>query len=209
MQQYPKINKNKKPKKENYHYNFIAIEDDSSKSTCFSSKNVIQPQKSFKQSRQIDSKLFSNLSQSTENLRKQKFTELKKRKKNNINCNRDGLNKRTKITYTDQKKITVGYKKYYKEDGISYETFPLYREKEIKINIYDKKVKIESAEEDYDSDDAVLENGRKKVFEDLIEAFQIIKKQGKNAFVNCNKYKHFFNTKKYPKFDYLEGLPLQ
>ena len=201
-------NKNKNFKRKNYCHNFNTEEDDSSKSTCFSSKNIIQLKKSFNQPKQINLKLFSNLSQSTENLQNKKSTELKNHQKSPINCNRNALNKRIKITYTDYKKITIDYRKFYKEDGISYEIFPLYKENEIKINIYDKKVKIESAEEDYDSDDDVLENGKKKISDDLIEAFEIIKKEGKKAFVNCNKYKHFFKTKKYPNSDYLKDVPL-
>lgn len=208
MQIYPKANKNKKVKKAIYYTTFKGIKDDSSKSTCFSSKKNFHCENSINQPKQINAKLFSNLSQSSENLLNIKSTELKNRKKYPIKCNRDGLNKRIKISYTEHKNITINYKKYYKEDGISYEIFPLYKEKEIRINIYDKKVQIESAEEDYNSDENVLENGKKKIMDDLIEALKTIKKQGKNAFVNCNKYKHFFKSKKYPKFDYLNDLPL-
>ena len=74
--------------------------------------------------------------------------------------------------------------------------FPLFKEKLINIDEYDNKVKIESAEDDFESDESTLDYGRKKVEEDLMAAFSIIKKDNINCLVN---YKKYFKIIKKPK----------
>ena len=53
----------------------------------------------------------------------------------------------------------------------------MFKESDIKIDEFDNKVKIESAEDDYASDEGTLDYGRQKVEKDLIEGFSIIRKE--------------------------------
>ena len=94
-----------------------------------------------------------------------------------------------------QKKAKIELVKYFKEDGKPV-NFPLFKEKLINIDEYDNKVKIESAEDDFESDESTLDYGRKKVEEDLMAAFSIIKKDNINCLVN---YKKYFKIIKKPK----------
>ena len=95
--------------------------------------------------------------------------------------------------------------KDFKEDGDAV-NFALYKENEIKIDIYDDQVKIESAEDDFASDEGTLEYGKQKVEKDLIEAFAAIRKDKINCFVNYNKFKKFIKKPK-RRMDLLKNLP--
>ena len=112
--------------------------------------------------------------------------------------------KKNKKPYS-QKKVKIDIIKYFKEDGDAV-NFPLYKENEIKIDIYDDQVKIESAEDDFDSDEGTLEYGKQKVEKDLIEAFAAIRKDKINCFVNYNKFKKFIKKPK-RRMDLLKNLP--
>ena len=109
-------------------------------------------------------------------------------------------NKRTNV-----KNAKVNIIKYFKEDG-EVVGFPLFKESEIKINEFDNKVKIESAEDDYASDEGTLEYGKQKVEKDLIEAFSIIRKEKINCLINLKKYNKLFKKPIY-KLNLLRKLP--
>ena len=73
----------------------------------------------------------------------------------------------------------------------------LYLEKEkLKLMNMIIKFKIESAEADFESDESTLDYGKKRVENDLIEAFSIIKKENIKCLVN---YKRFSKIIKKPK----------
>ena len=103
------------------------------------------------------------------------------------------------------KKIKINYIKYFKEDG-QIVNFPLFKENDIKINEYDDKVKIESAEDDFESDESTLDYGKNKVENDLIEAFAMIKKENINCLVNYKKYAKLFKKPR-KKLDLKKNLP--
>ena len=106
---------------------------------------------------------------------------------------------------TNIKSVKVNIVKYFKEDGEAI-GFPLFKESDININEFDNKVKIESAEDDYASDEGTLEYGRQKVEKDLIEAFSIIRKEKINCLINLKKYNKLFKKPKY-KLNLLKKLP--
>ena len=112
--------------------------------------------------------------------------------------------KKQKKIYS-QKKAKIDFAKYFKEDGEPM-YFPLFKEKEININEYDNKVKIESAEDDFESDESTLEYGRKRVEEDLIGAFSIIKKENINCLINYRKYSKIIKKPK-GKLNLKKNLP--
>ena len=112
--------------------------------------------------------------------------------------------KKKKKCYS-HKKAKIKYIKYYKEDGEPM-YFPLFKEKEININEYDNKVKIESAEDDFASDESTLDYGKKKVEKDLQEAFALIKKENTNCLVNYKKYGKYIKKPK-KKLDLRKNLP--
>ena len=87
------------------------------------------------------------------------------------------------------KSIIAGKKVFYKKNGKS-EIVKLYNENDIGLNKFDKKInsKIYSSEEDYDSDDMIIMDGKCKAQEDLMDAVENIKK---------NKFKNIFNYQKY------------
>ena len=64
----------------------------------------------------------------------------------------------------------------------------MFNEDDLGLNKYDNKINIMSAEEDYDSDDMIIMDGKCKAQEDLMDAVENIKK---------NKFKNIFNYKKY------------
>ena len=103
------------------------------------------------------------------------------------------------------KKYKSNIAKYFKEDGEAV-GFPLFKESDIKIDEFDNKVKIESAEDDYSSDEGTLEYGRQKVEKDLIEAFSIIHKEKINCLINLKKYNKLFKKPNY-KLNLLRKLP--
>ena len=96
---------------------------------------------------------------------------------------------KSKKVYIPMKNIIAGKKVFYKKDGKS-ENFSLYNENGIKLNVFDKQLKtnVFNSEEDYDSDDMIIMDGKNKATEDLIEAVENIKK---------NKYKYIYNYQKY------------
>ncbi len=106
---------------------------------------------------------------------------------------------------TNAKSVKVNIIKYFKEDGEAV-GFPLFKESDIKIDEFDNKVKIESAEDDYASDEGTLEYGRQKVEKDLIEAFSIIRKEKIACLMNLKKYNKFFKGPKY-KLNLVRKLP--
>jgi len=92
--------------------------------------------------------------------------------------------------YYSARKQNIDAIKFYKEDGGSMK-FPLYKESQIKINIYDSNVKIESAEDDYASDEKTLNYGKTKVDDDLKKAFDTIRRESNECLVD---YKKFFSV---------------
>ena len=87
-------------------------------------------------------------------------------------------------------KFNVKQKVYYKNGkGMK---FNLFREREIGLNGWDKKINILESEEDYDSDENVIMDGKGKTKDDLIEALRIFK---------INKFKEIKNYSKYCKYN--------
>lgn len=173
--------------------------DNSSKSTRATSKNIIavKNQKLFEKVEYFD--LYSDLI----NPRQAEKEVSKKRypKEDSEDSPYDSSLEIEKFAFKkikkpySQKKKKVNLIKYYKEDG-DIISFPLFQEREINIDKYDSQVKIESAEDDFESDDSTLDYGKKRVEHDLIEAFSIIKKENINCLVN---YKRFSKIIKKPK----------
>ena len=93
------------------------------------------------------------------------------------------------------KNIIAGKKEFYKKNGKS-ENFILYTENELGLNTFDKKLNsnIFNSEEDYDSDDMIIMEGKYKVQEDLIDAIENIKK---NKFKNIYNYQKYYVNEKY------------
>ena len=91
--------------------------------------------------------------------------------------------------YIPKKNIFIGKKEFYKKNGKS-ENFNLFEEKEIGLNIFNIKTNIMSSEEDYDSDEMIIMDGKKKAEEDLIEAVENIKK---NSFKDINNYQKYYS----------------
>ena len=87
------------------------------------------------------------------------------------------------------KKFNVKIKTFYK-DGKSTK-FNLYKEGEIGLNGWNKKISILESEEDYDSDENVIMNGKAKTKDDLNEAMRLFKR---------NKFKDINNYLKYCKY---------
>ena len=112
--------------------------------------------------------------------------------------------KKNKKVYST-KKSKINFIKYYKEDGEAV-NFPLYKDRDLRIDEYDDKVKIESAEDDFESDEATLDYGKKRVKNDLIEAFSLIKKENVNCLVNYKRFSKFFKKPK-KKLNLRKKLP--
>ena len=85
--------------------------------------------------------------------------------------------------------ITAGKKAYYEKNGKA-EKFVLYIDKALGLNVYENIIKTRTynPEEDYDSDDNIILDGKKKVDEDLFEAIEITKK---NKFKNVCNYQRY------------------
>ena len=109
---------------------------------------------------------------------------------NNINVYETqlSLKKKKKLLYIP-KDYNVRKKKYYKE-GKSIE-FDLYKEKEIGLDGWNEKINILESEEDYDSDENVIFDGKLKSKNDLSEALKMFSK---------NKFKEIQNYEKYCKY---------
>ena len=174
----------------------------SSKSTRATSKNIIAIKNKKLYDKVEYSDLYSDLITTRQNFQytfQKKYTKVDSEdSQNNFNNTLFSQEKfafnKIKKPYS-QKKIKINTIKYFKEDG-NISNFPLYKENEIKLNEYDDKVKIESAEDDFESDESTLEYGRKKVEKDLIEAFATIQKERISCLVNYKKYRNLIKKTK-------------
>ena len=81
----------------------------------------------------------------------------------------------------------IDKKVFYKKDGRT-EQFNLYQERDIGLNKYDNQIDIMPSEEDYDSDNMIIMDGKKKAEKDLIEAVEIIKRNNLEEVSNYVKY---------------------
>ena len=172
--------------------------DSSSKSTRATSKNffTIPSQKLLEKVEYHD--LYSDLVSS----RQTNKNSIKKRypKEDNEDFPNDSFYYLDKFSWKNKKnKFKI------REDGGAV-SFPLIKECDIKLDEFDNKVKIESAEDDYSSDEGTLEYGRQKVEKDLIEAFSIIHKEKINCLINLKKYNKLFKKSNY-KLNLLRKLP--
>ena len=201
-----------KPKKMIYQkesFKNIKSFDCSSKSTRATSKNIfaVKNQKLFEKIEYHD--LYSDLVSARQN--NQNSIQKKYPKEDDEDSPNNSLSHLEKFVFKKNKKIysqkkqKVDIVKYFKEDGEAI-NFPLYKEKDIKIDIYDNQVKIESAEDDFESDEGTLEYGKKRVEKDLIEAFAAIRKDKIDCLVNYRKYNKFIKKPK-KKLDLLKNLP--
>ena len=102
--------------------------------------------------------------------------------------------KKVKKPFT-QKKSKINTIKHYKEDGETVD-FPLYKERDLNINVYDKEVTIESGEDDFLSDESTIDYGMKKVQKDLIAAFELIKKENCRCLDNLKRYSKLIDRDK-------------
>ena len=100
--------------------------------------------------------------------------------------------KKIKKVFT-QKKYKVNQKVYYKNGkGIK---FNLFKEKEIGLNEWDKKINILESEEDYDSDENVIKDGKARTKNDIIEALRLFKNNKFKDIMNYSKYCKYTNNK--------------
>lgn len=180
--------------------------ENSSKSTRATSKNIfaIQSQKLFEKIEYHD--LYSDLI-NTRQVKQINFEKKYPKEESEDSYSNLPLEfniKKIKKSFS-HKKIKINYIKYFKEDG-QIVNFPLFKENDIKINEYDDKVKIESAEDDFESDESTLDYGKNKVENDLIEAFAMIKKENINCLVNYKKYAKLFKKPR-KKLDLKKNLP--
>ena len=88
-------------------------------------------------------------------------------------------------------KLNISQKEFYKK-GTS-KKFYLVKENEIGLNGWDKKIEILEQEEDYESDEGVIREGKNKVKDDLNEAFRIFRR---NKFNEINDYGKYCKFKK-------------
>ena len=122
----------------------------------------------------------------------------------NSNYSNDKLSLKKFKKPFSQKKAKIQLVKYFKEDG-DYVNFPIFKEREVKIDIYDKKVQIESGEDDFLSDDGTIDYGLKKVEKDLVSAFEIIKKENCRCIGNLKRYSKYIDKDK--KINLKKNLP--
>ncbi len=112
--------------------------------------------------------------------------------------------KKIKKPYS-QKKDKIDTVKYYKEDG-DVVHFPIYKERQLNIDLYDKKVDIESGEDDYLSDQGTIDYGLQKVEKDLISAFELIKKENCRCIENLKTYSKLIDKDK--RLNLKKNLPI-
>ena len=74
------------------------------------------------------------------------------------------------------------------------------------IDVYDKKVDIESGEDDFLSDEGTIDYGLKKVEKDLLNAFDIIKKENCRCLGNLKRYSKLINKDK--RLNLKKNLPI-
>ena len=147
----------------------------SSKSTRAASKNIIiMDNKNFKDKEEYYD-LYSDLITDRQNIEKyvKKYPKDEEDETStNSNFSNDKIIlKKIKKPFS-QKKSKINTVKHYKEDGDCV-VFPLFKERELNIDVYDKEVTIESGEDDYLSDKDTIEYGMRKVEKDLIAAFEL------------------------------------
>ena len=178
-----------------------------SKSTRADSKNIItvESDKLIEKVEYFD--IYSDLLPNRQNLEKY----VKKYPKDeddetsvNSNYSNDKLSLKKFKKPFSQKKAKIQLVKYFKEDG-DYVNFPIFKEREVKIDIYDKKVQIESGEDDFLSDEGTIDYGLKKVEKDLISAFEIIKKENCRCLGNLKRYSKYIDKDK--KINLKKNLP--
>ena len=178
-----------------------------SKSTRADSKNIItvESDKLIEKVEYFD--IYSDLLPNRQNLEKY----VKKYPKDeddetsvNSNYSNDKLSLKKFKKPFSQKKAKIQLVKYFKEDG-DYVNFPIFKEREVKIDIYDKKVQIESGEDDFLSDEGTIDYGLKKVEKDLISAFEIIKKENCRCIDNLKRYSKYIDKDK--KINLKKNLP--
>ena len=87
-----------------------------------------------------------------------KYINMKKKKLNNPNI------------------TTIKEKIFYTEDGKETK-FNLYKENELGINIFDDKVTILDSEEDYESDETIVMDGKRKSEQDLLKGIELFEKK--------------------------------
>ena len=183
--------------------------DNSSKSTRATSKNILAV-KNHKLSEKFENYgLYSGLVPvhqiEKEFIRKRYPKEETEESECSSSLEAEYYNLKKKIKALSQRKANVNTVKYYKEDGRVIE-FPLFKEEQVKVNEYDDKVAIESAEDDFKSDEDALDYGWQKVENDLTEAFALIKKENINCLVNYKKYGKLFKKPR-KKLDLRKNLP--
>ena len=172
--------------------------ESSSKSTRANSKNIfaIPNKKLIEKVDYFD--LYSDLVSERQNLEK----DIKKYPKEeddetsmNSTYSFDKLTLKRNKKGISQRKAKINLVKYFKEDGDAVD-FPIFKESELKIDIYDKKVSIESGEDDFLSDEGTIDYGMKKVEKDLINAFEIIKKENSRCIGNLKRYSKLIDRDK-------------
>jgi len=166
--------------------------DASTKSTRFESKNIVAVDEKIEQSKEKD--VYFDL---TKNVRASIQNDFLEKSKENINNNiRDENINFENIFSTKNYKVSgitnknIKTIKLYKEDKKEFK-FPLYNEKDIKIDKFDNKVYIESEEEDYSSDDNTINHGTNLVEKHLKEAFSEIKEDSLHCIGNYKKYNKY------------------
>ena len=182
--------------------------DNSSKSTRANSKNIIAiyNQKNYEKSDYYNlcSDLLSTR-QNEKNIVKKRYPKEDDEESNNSLIYLEKFMFKKKKKSHIKKNVEIKFIKYYKEDGEKVR-FPLFNERDIKIDEYDSKVKIESAEDDFDSDEYTIDFGKKKVDNDLLEALTFIKNDIIDCLVNYKKYGKFIKKPK-KKLDLKKNLP--
>jgi hypothetical protein len=187
--------------------------ENSSKSTRATNKNILlhnnpNDQKLYEKTDYFD--LYSDListRQTEKNIIKKRNPKEEDEESNNslLSLEKEAF-KKIKKPYV-QKNVEIKFIKYYKEDGEKVK-FPLFNERDIKIDEYDNQVKIESAEDDFESDESTMDYGKKRVDNDLLEAFTFIKKEKENinCLINYQRYGKYIKRPK-KKLDLIKNLP--
>ena len=180
----------------------------SSKSTRAASKNIIiMDNKNFKDKEEYYD-LYSDLITDRQNFEKyvKKYPKDEEDETStNSNFSNDKIIlKKIKKPFS-QKKSKINTVKHYKEDGDCV-VFPLFKERELNIDVYDKEITIESGEDDFLSDEGTIDYGKKKVQKDLIAAFELIKKENCRCLENLKKYSKLIDRDK--RLNLKKNLPI-
>ena len=104
----------------------------------------------------------------------------------NLNLLEQNSNLKKNRKVRNEKNFNVKEKSF-GEKGQS-KKFVLFNDKEIGLNTYHHKVNILEAEEDYDSDENVIEEGMRKVKNDLNDAIKKFKQYKFKDIINYGKY---------------------